>query len=73
KAGASEASFQHFAVVVDGLIVSLATIDAVANPNGIDAPSAEIANVGSREDARLLARRLDAAPLDAELELISVR
>ena len=73
KAGASESSFQHFAIVVDGRIVSLASVDAVANPNGIDAPGAQIAGVGSREAARLLARRLGATPLAAKLELVSVR
>jgi hypothetical protein len=73
KAGASESSFQHFAIVVDSRIVSLAAVDAVANPNGIDAPGAQIAGVGSREAARLLARRLGATPLEAKLELVSVR
>ena len=70
---ASEASFQHVAIVVDGRIVSLAAIDPVANPNGIDAPGAQITGVGSREAARLLARRLGASPLDAKLELVSLR
>lgn len=72
KAGASEASFQHFAIVVDNRIVSLPAVDAATNPNGIDAPSAQIASVGSLEDARLLARRLAAAPLGVELELVSI-
>jgi SecD/SecF fusion protein len=73
KSGASEASFQHFAIVLDGRIVSLPAVDAVANPNGIDAPGAQISGVGSREAARLLARRLGAAPLEGKLELVSVR
>lgn len=72
-AGASEASFQHFAIVVDHRIVSLAAVDAGTNPHGIDAPGAQIAGVGTVEDTRLLARRLAAGPLDAELELVSVR
>jgi hypothetical protein len=71
--GASEASFQHFAIVVDDRIVSLAATDALANPDGIDAPGAQIAGLDSREAARLLARRLAQRPLDAELELVSVR
>lgn len=73
KSGASEASFQHFAIVLDGRIVSLPAVDAVANPNGIDAPGAQISGVGSREAARLLARKLGAAPLEGKLELVSVR
>ena len=71
--GASEASFQHMAIVVDDRIVSLAAVDASANQDGVDAPGAQIAGIGSPAAARLLARRLDAAPLDAQLELISVR
>ena len=71
--GASEASFQHFAIVVDDRIVSLAATDALANPDGIDAPGAQIAGLDSREAARLLARRLAQRPLGAELELVSVR
>jgi SecD/SecF fusion protein len=71
--GASEGSFQHFAIVVDNRIVSLATVDPVANPDGIDAPGAQISGLGSREATRLMARRLAVGPLDAELELVSVR
>jgi SecD/SecF fusion protein len=71
--GASESSFQHFAIVVDNRIVSLATVDPVANPDGIDAPGAQISGLGSREATRLMARRLAVGPLDAELELVSVR
>ena len=71
--GASEASFQHFAIVVDERIVSLAATDALANPDGIDAPGAQIAGLGSREAARQLARRLAQPPLEAKLELVSVR
>jgi SecD/SecF fusion protein len=71
--GPSESSFQHFAIVLDKRIVSLAAVDPVANPDGIDAPGAQIGGLGSREATRLLARRLAAGPLDAELELVSVR
>lgn len=71
--GASEASFQHFAIVVDDRIVSLPAVDSELNPRGIDAPGAQIAGVGSLEDCRLLARRLAAAPLHSKLELVSVR
>lgn len=68
--GASETSFQHFAIVVDNRIVSLAAVDPVANPKGIDAPGAQIGGIGSRADARLLARTLDEVPVEAELELV---
>jgi SecD/SecF fusion protein len=71
--GPSESSFQHFAIVLDNRIVSLAAVDPVANPGGIDAPGAQIGGIGSRQATRLLARRLAAGPLDAELELVSVR
>lgn len=71
--GASEASFQHFAIVVDDRIVSLPAVDSELNPRGIDAPGAQIAGLGSLEQARLLVRRLAAAPLGAELDLISAR
>ena len=71
--GPSEDSFQHFAIVVDERIVSLPAVDSELNPRGIDAPSAQIAGAGSLEETRLQARRLAAAPLDADLELVSVR
>lgn len=66
RAGQSEASFQHFAIVVDGRIVSLATVDAATQPNGIDAPSAQINVAGSPREAKLLARRLEMAPVGLE-------
>jgi SecD/SecF fusion protein len=68
-----EASFQRFAIVLDDRIVSLATIDFVANPNGIDSPGAQIAGTGSLDASRKLAKSLGAAPLEAELELVSIR
>ncbi len=71
--GASESSFQHFAIVVDHRIFSLAAIDPAGNPNGIDAQGAQIAGIGSRAAARRLARRLGATPLGDELELVSLR
>jgi len=71
--GASESSFQHFAIVVDHRIFSLAAIAPSGNPNGIDAPGAQIAGIGSRAAARRLARRLGATPLGDELELVSLR
>jgi SecD/SecF fusion protein len=71
--GPSEASFQHFAIVVDDRVVSLAAIDGVVNPDGIDAPGAQIAGLDSPEAAQRLAHRLAQPPLDAKLELASVR
>jgi SecD/SecF fusion protein len=77
KAAAGQASpepfFQHLAIVLDNRVVSLATIDFVATPNGIDAPGAQIAGTGSLDANRKLARSLAAAPLEAELELVSIR
>jgi SecD/SecF fusion protein len=68
-----ETFFQRFAIVLDDRTVSLATIDFIANPNGIDAPGAQIERIGSLEATRALAERLAAAPLADELELVSVR
>ena len=68
-----ETYFQRFAIVLDDRTVSLATIDFIANPNGIDAPGAQIEGIGSLEATRALAKRLAAAPLPDELELVSVR
>jgi SecD/SecF fusion protein len=77
KAAAGQASpepfFQRFAIVLDNRVVSLATIDFRATPNGIDAPGAQIAATGSLGASRRLARSLAAAPLDPELELVSIR
>ncbi len=56
--GATEASFQHFAIVVDGRILALPAVDAAAAPEGFDSPAAQINGVGSRREAKLLARRL---------------
>jgi SecD/SecF fusion protein len=70
---APEPFFQRFAIVLDNRVVSLATIDFVATPNGIDAPGAQIAGTGSLDANRELARSLAAAPLGAELELVSIR
>jgi SecD/SecF fusion protein len=70
---APEAFFQRFAIVLDNRIVSLATVDFVANPNGIDAPGAQIAGIGSFDATRMLAKTLAAGPLEPELELVSIR
>jgi SecD/SecF fusion protein len=77
KAGAvsaaPEQAFQRFAIVLDNRIVSRATVDFMANPDGIDAPSAQITGAGSLDATRMLAERLAAAPFEAELELVSIR
>jgi SecD/SecF fusion protein len=68
-----ESFFQRFAIVLDHRIVSLATVDFIANPNGIDTPGAQIEGIGSLEATRKLANRLAAAPLQTDLELVSIR
>jgi SecD/SecF fusion protein len=64
--------FQHFAITLDNQIVSLATIDFVQNPEGIDGRTgAEIENVGDFNDANDLAESLRIGALPIELKLIS--
>jgi SecD/SecF fusion protein len=70
---APEQAFQRFAIVLDNRIVSRATVDFVANPDGIEAPGAQITGTGSLDASRMLAKRLAAAPFEAELELVSIR
>ena len=51
-----EQFFQRFAITLDNKIVSLATIDFVSNPEGIDGRTgAQIENVGDFDDANDLA------------------
>jgi SecD/SecF fusion protein len=64
--------FQHFAITLDNQIVSLATIDFVQNPEGIDGRTgAEIENIGDFNDANDLAESLRIGALPIELKLIS--
>jgi SecD/SecF fusion protein len=64
--------FQHFAITLDNQIVSLATIDFVDNPEGIDGRTgAEIENVGDFNAANDLAEQLRIGALPIELKLIS--
>jgi SecD/SecF fusion protein len=63
---------QHFAITLDNQIVSLATIDFVQNPEGIDGRTgAEIQNVGDFNAANDLAESLRIGALPIELKLIS--
>src|SRR5215207_7180721 len=67
-----EQFFQRFAITLDNQIVSLATIDFVANPEGIDGRTgAQIENVGDFDDANDLAESLRIGALPIELKLIS--
>src|SRR5918992_655750 len=63
---------QSFAITLDDQIVSLATIDFVENPEGIDGRTgAQIEGVGSFDDANDLAESLRIGALPIELKLIS--
>jgi SecD/SecF fusion protein len=67
-----EQAFQRFAITLDNKIVSLATIDFVQNPEGIDGRTgAQIENVGTLQDATDLAQNLRIGALPIELKLIS--
>jgi len=67
-----EQAFQRFAITLDNKIVSLATIDFVENPEGIDGRTgAQIENVGALQDANDLAQNLRIGALPIELKLIS--
>ena len=69
----SRQAFQRFAITVDGEILSLPTIDFVANPEGIDGRTgAQIQGLGGVEETRLLAAVLDVGALPAELTLVSL-
>ena len=67
-----EQFFQRFAITLDNQIVSLATIDFVQNPEGIDGRTgAQIENIGDFDDANDLAESLRIGALPIELKLIS--
>jgi SecD/SecF fusion protein len=64
--------FQRFAITLDDQIVSLATIDFVQNPEGIDGRTgAQIENVGDFDAANDLAESLRIGALPVDLKLIS--
>ena len=67
-----EQTFQRFAITLDNRIVSLATIDYVENPEGIDGRTgAQIENIGSLQETQDLAQNLRIGALPIELKLIS--
>jgi SecD/SecF fusion protein len=64
--------FQRFAITLDDKVVSLATIDFVQNPEGIDGRTgAQIENVGDFNAANDLAQSLRIGALPIKLKLIS--
>ena len=68
---APEDRFQRFMIALDAQIVSLATIDFIQNPEGIDASSgAQINGIGSIEDTKNLADSLRIGPLPVRLERV---
>ncbi|MDQ4071547.1 MAG: protein translocase subunit SecF, partial [Actinomycetota bacterium] len=67
-----ENAFQRFAITLDNKIVSLATIDFVENPEGIDGRTgAQINGIGSFQETQDLAESLRIGALPIELKLIS--
>ncbi|MEX2194361.1 MAG: protein translocase subunit SecD [Thermoleophilaceae bacterium] len=67
-----EQAFQRFAITLDNRIVSLATINFVSDPEGIDGRTgAQITNIGSLQETQDLAEQLRIGSLPIELRLIS--
>jgi SecD/SecF fusion protein len=67
-----EQAFQRFAITLDDRIVSLATIDFIQNPEGIDGSTgAQIENIGGFDETNDLAQSLRIGALPVELKLIS--
>src|SRR5215218_5580260 len=67
-----EQAFQRFAITLDNKIVSLATIDFIQNPEGIDGRTgAQIENIGDFDATNDLAESLRIGALPIELKLIS--
>jgi SecD/SecF fusion protein len=68
----NENKFQRFAITLDNKIVSLATIDFLQNPEGIDGRTgAQINGIGDFQDANDLAESLRIGALPVDLKLIS--
>jgi SecD/SecF fusion protein len=68
----TDAYFQRFAITLDNVIVSLATIDYQDNPEGIDGRTgASIQNIGDISQAQDLAENLRIGALPIDLKLIS--
>ncbi|HYP48561.1 MAG TPA: protein translocase subunit SecD, partial [Thermoleophilaceae bacterium] len=67
-----ENAFQRFAITLDDRIVSLATIDFIQNPEGIDGRTgAQIEGIGNIQESQDLAESLRIGALPIKLELIS--
>ena len=67
-----EQAFQRFAITLDNKIVSLATIDFVQHPEGIDGRTgAQIEGIGTIQETQDLAESLRIGALPIELKLIS--
>ena len=67
-----DSTFQRFAITLDNQIVSLATIDYLENPEGIDGRTgAQINGIGSLRDTQDLAESLRIGALPINLKLIS--
>jgi SecD/SecF fusion protein len=68
----NEQKFQRFAITLDNKIVSLATIDFLQNPEGIDGRTgAQINGIGDFSAANDLAESLRIGALPVDLKLIS--
>jgi SecD/SecF fusion protein len=67
-----QAAEQHFAIVLDGQLITVPFIDYTANPNGIDATNgSEISGGFTITSAQNLADELQSGALPIKLELIS--
>jgi SecD/SecF fusion protein len=67
-------AFQRFAIALDDQIVSIATIDHIENPHGIDGSTgAQINGIGSLQDTQELATILRLGPLPVRLVLANRR
>ncbi|MDQ3935446.1 MAG: protein translocase subunit SecF, partial [Actinomycetota bacterium] len=67
-----EERFQRFMIALDGQIVSIATIDFIKNPEGIDGETgAQINGIGNLDDTQTLADNLRIGALPVSLKLIS--
>ena len=63
----------RFAIVINNRVLSLPTVDPVANPDGIDAPNAKVVLTGAAKPTRQLAQTLAPPSLTPELHLLSIR
>jgi preprotein translocase subunit SecD len=69
-----EATYQRFAIALDGQLVSLATISYVENPEGIPGDTgAQINGLGGIQETQDLVRSLTYTALPLDLVLVSVR